>query len=217
MSNFRYSKSQPQHQPQQRPIHDPNISVGKTPNLNNTLFSNFANTPLPPNSAMNGGGKKKTTSQYDTISEMSELSDLDNDEDDSNAGSEQLPVFNNTDPEFLKMKEIANNWMNLDKDIKTLQKAIRDRKKKMNELNPSIMEFMHQYNLQILGTNGGENKIKYTTTHTKISINRPYIVQKLTDYFRNPRKAEEIAVLLYDNRESRERQTLKSDINLAKK
>ena len=69
---------------------------------------------------------------------------------DQNEDGEQYLELNDDNYEFVQFKENVKEWLNIDDDIITLQNAIKDRKKRKNDLTPKIMSFMDEYKINDL-------------------------------------------------------------------
>ena len=69
------------------------------------------------------------------------LDDITNDDYDE----EQDDVFTDDNEDFIEFKNDVNKWLLLDDDIITLQKAIKERKSKKNELTTKIQEYMNKF------------------------------------------------------------------------
>jgi hypothetical protein len=103
------------------------------------------------------------------------------------------------------MNEFKNGigkWVTLDNEQTKLNarvSEIRKEKKNVENFVVNYMEANDMTNKNIL-INGG--KLKYEVSTTKESITKKYILSKLTDYFKNEKKAEEVTNYLYDSRSS---------------
>ena len=128
----------------------------------------------------------------------------DSEEDDNNKFSE-----NNED--FLEFKKNVKEWITLDDDIIKLQKAIKDRKNKKNELTPKIMEFMNEYEINDLNTNDG--KLKFTKSMQTKPLNKQFLISKLGDFFKDFNKGEKAATFILENRDKEEKFKLRRVLN----
>lgn len=104
-------------------------------------------------------------------------------------------------------KQTVKNWLDIDNDIRTLEKAIKDRKNKRKELQSNIMTFMEENNIKNMNTIDG----KITFNHSKIKkpFNQKYIKNTLSDYFNNSDDGLKLADYLNDKREITNRTYLK--------
>jgi len=98
-------------------------------------------------------------------------------------------------------KEKVKDWIHLDDDIKTLNNALKERKKKKNDLTPEILEFMEKFKIKDMNTETG--KLKYSETVVKKPMNKEYIRKKLVDFLKNTQKADEATNFLLEQRETK--------------
>lgn len=118
-------------------------------------------------------------------------------------------------PEFVEFKEKIKRWLELDDDIKTLQKAIKDRKTLKNELTPEILEFMDQHDIKDLNTRDG--RLQYSKSTTKKALNKKTLTNRLTDFFKDLSKGEKVADFILNNRDTVDRVRLKRTFKRNKK
>ena len=129
----------------------------------------------------------------------------DNDENNDNT------IFDDNNDEFIKFKEDVKQWIVLDDDILTLQKAIKDRKSKKEELTASIKDYMSRFKINDLNTNNG--KIKFTKSLYTKPLNKQYLISRLGDFFKDFSKGEKAATFILENRDKEEKFKLKRVIN----
>jgi hypothetical protein len=116
-------------------------------------------------------------------------------------------IINQNSEEFIEFKSNVKEWLTIDDDIITLQKAIKDIRAKKNELTPKIMEFMDAYKINDLNTNNG--KIKFTKSLYTKPLNKEFLINKLGDFFRDFNKGEKAATFILENRDKQEKNQLK--------
>jgi hypothetical protein len=134
--------------------------------------------------------------------------DEENDETDYN---ENIKLLNDDNQEFVEFKDSVKEWLTLDDDIITLQKAIKDRKNKKNELTPKILDFMNRFKINDLNTNNG--KLKFTKSLQTKPLNKQYLISRLGDYFKDFAKGEKAASFILENRDKEEKLRLKRVVN----
>ena len=127
------------------------------------------------------------------------VSSYDSDEDDL--------YLDDNDPEFIEFKENAKTWFQLDDDIQTLNQAIKERKKKKNELTLELLDFMEKYKIHDLNTQNGH--LKYQKTIRSQPVSKKYLISKLGDFFKNMNKSEKVVNFLYEGRDKKESYNLK--------
>ena len=122
---------------------------------------------------------------------------------DSDLSDDDIEEFDNTDESFIQFKNEVSEWLLLDDDIKTLQSAIKERKKKKDALNLKILDFMATYKINDLNTNNGT--IKYAKSVCTKPLNKQFLMAKLGDFLKDYRKGEKAALYLMENRDKEEK------------
>lgn len=136
---------------------------------------------------------------------------LDDNMDDNSYDNDENATFDDNNDEFIKFKEDVKQWITLDDDIITLQKAIKDRKSKKEELTTSIKDYMNRFKINDLNTNNG--KIKFTKSLYTKPLNKQYLISRLGDFFKDFSKGEKAATFILENRDKEEKFKLKRIIN----
>jgi hypothetical protein len=137
-----------------------------------------------------------------------QLSKIDQNQESDDENDE---VFDNNNEEFAEFKNNVKEWLVLDDDILTLQKAIKDRKTKKNELTPKISNFMDKFKINDLNTNNG--KIKFTKSLCTKPLNKQFLISRLGDFFKDFSKGEKAASFILENRDKEEKIKLKRVVN----
>ena len=189
-----------------------NNSIKPQNNSNNNQFQNInSNNSIKPqniNSIKQQGGIYNNTVIQDEISEYD-----DEEEDEEEVNIDPL-VFSDTNPEFVNFKQNVKDWVTLDDDIKTLQDAIKKRKKRINELTPIILDFMKRFNINDLNTQNGQ--LRYTTSLLAKPVNKNFLLSKLGEFFKDNEKSQALTTYIYDNRIKEEKVKLKRVIEKKK-
>jgi hypothetical protein len=139
-----------------------------------------------------------------------QLSKIDENQDNG-SDDENEEVFDDNNEEFTEFKNNVKEWLVLDDDILTLQKAIKDRKTKKNELTPKISNFMDKFKINDLNTNNG--KIKFTKSLCTKPLNKQFLISRLGDFFKDFSKGEKAATFILENRDKEEKIKLKRVVN----
>ena len=143
-----------------------------------------------------------------------EVSEYDDEEDEEEETNIDPLVFSDTNPEFVNFKQNVKDWVTLDDDIKTLQEAIKKRKKRINELTPIILDFMKRFNINDLNTQNGQ--LRYTTSLLAKPVNKNFLLSKLGEFFKDNEKSQVLTTYIYDNRIKEEKVKLKRVIEKKK-
>ena len=99
-----------------------------------------------------------------------------------------------------KLSQAVKSWITLEKEIQLLQKEIKDRKLKKNELTKTLVEVMKSKEIDCFDMS--EGKIVYTKTNVKQAINKAHLMKCLEQYFKDDPSipADEIVQYILDNR-----------------
>ena len=131
---------------------------------------------------------------------------LSNEEDDEDLDIDP-EVFDDSNSDFIDFKTDVKEWLTLDDDIITLQKAIKERKKQKDQLTPKIQYFMNKFKINDLNTNDGS--IKFTKSLYTKPLNKQFLISRLGDFFKDFNKGEKVAGYILDNRDKEEKFKLK--------
>ena len=99
-----------------------------------------------------------------------------------------------------KITQSIKQWLHLEKEIQLLQKELKERKSKKNELSTALVEIMKSKEIDCFDSS--EGKIIYTKSNIKNTINKKYLMESLEKYFHdNPNvPTDEIVKFILDNR-----------------
>jgi len=128
-------------------------------------------------------------------------------EEEEEVGEDEYEELTDENPDFLKFKQEVKDWIQLDDDIRTLQRAINERKKRKNDITPQILQFMGKYEIHNLNTATG--KVAYTKTTRTKPMNKDYLKNKLSEFLKSVSKAERATEFLLNNREKEEKVILR--------
>ncbi len=108
-----------------------------------------------------------------------------------------------------KITNAIKNWLQLDKEIQVLQKELKERKAKKNELTKSLVEIMKSKEIDCFDIS--EGKIIYTKSNIKNTINKKYLMDCLEKYFENNPNVptDEIVKFILDNREINTKESIR--------
>lgn len=187
------------------PIKNQNISS------NNSIRSNNNNNNISQNMNYN---KTQYAGNYNNIILQDDISEYTEEDDEDEEVNIDPIVFSDSNPEFVHFKQNVKDWVTLDDDIKTLQDAIKKRKKRINELTPQILDFMKRFNINDLNTQNGQ--LRYTTSLLAKPVNKNFLLSKLGEFFKDNEKSEALTTYIYDNRIKEEKVKLKRVIEKKK-
>jgi len=120
-----------------------------------------------------------------------------------------------TDQEFQFCKEqLKSNvkiYLEMDDQIKALNKAIIERRKKKNELSEEILVTMKKFEIDNMNTKNG--KLIYSSTKSTKPLNKSNLISGLNLYFKDEDKAKNVSKLVLDSREKVDKVKLRRTIN----
>lgn len=106
-----------------------------------------------------------------------------------------------------QLKQIVKEYLDIDNEIATLQKALKERKDKKEKLSKMILGTMKNKDIQQMNVNN--EKLVYSVTQYKTPLTKPYLNNILTNYFKNEDKAQNVVEHILDNRSRVEKVKLK--------
>tara|TARA_B100000242_G_C42905610_1_gene419940 strand:- start:330 stop:818 length:489 start_codon:yes stop_codon:yes gene_type:complete len=106
-----------------------------------------------------------------------------------------------------EFKKDVQDWMNIDNQMKRLEVALKERRKKKKDLNLKILDFMGRFNIEDLNTK--EGIIRYKKTYVKEPLSQKIIKEKLLNIFKNDKENSERVEKIFTNREKIEKTSLR--------
>lgn len=107
-----------------------------------------------------------------------------------------------------RLREAVTQYLEIDTQIDTLQKALRERKKKKEELSKIILGTMKDNDIDQMNLKG--NKFIYQVSEYKTPINKNYLNSIFNKYFNNnEEKTNELIENIFNNRQKIEKIRLK--------
>ncbi len=99
-----------------------------------------------------------------------------------------------------KLVQNVKAWLTNDKELKSLQLQIKERKKKKTELTEALVDIMKSNEIDCFDITGG--KIIYTQNRVKSALNKKHLMDSLEKYFENnPNvQTEELSKFILDSR-----------------
>lgn len=104
------------------------------------------------------------------------------------------------------------NWIQMDEQIKDLQKQIRQIKQEKKQVTNTLVDIMRTNEIGEINT--GNGKLIYSQQKVKKSISKKYLTGILAKFFQNdPGQAKELGQFILNNREETVRENIKRKIN----
>ena len=110
-----------------------------------------------------------------------------------------------------QLKINVKMYLDMDDQIKALNKAIVERRKKKNELSEEILGTMKKFEIDNMNTKNG--KLIYSTTKSTKPLNKNNLITGLNLYFQDEDKAKNVSKIVLDNRDKVEKVKLRRTIN----
>ena len=110
-----------------------------------------------------------------------------------------------------ELLENVKTWLDIDNQIRTLQKEIRDRRKLKKELTESLVGIMKNQDIDALNVPDGQ--LIYNKTKTKAPLSKKHLLVSLTQFFKNDqRMVEELSKYIMETRQEKEKENIKRKI-----
>tara|TARA_B110000285_G_C14804205_1_gene458924 strand:- start:117 stop:536 length:420 start_codon:yes stop_codon:yes gene_type:complete len=110
-----------------------------------------------------------------------------------------------------QLKTNVKIYLDMDDQIKALNKAIVERRKKKNELSQEILLTMKKFEIDNMNTKNG--KLIYSTTKSSKPLNKTNLITGLNLYFQDEDKAKNVSKIVLDHRDKVETVKLRRTIN----
>ena len=112
-----------------------------------------------------------------------------------------------------ELSKIIKQWVNIDSEVKILQKEIKDRRNRKKLLTQNLIEIMKSNEIDYFDINDG--KIHYSKNNVKKPITKKHLLNCLSNYFNEIPSVDSDNVVQYilDNREI----TIKDNLRIKNK
>jgi hypothetical protein len=105
----------------------------------------------------------------------------------------------------------VKSYLELDDQIKALNKALVDRRKQKTKMTSEILEMMKKFEIDNMNTKNG--RLIYSVNKTFKPLNKTNLLSGLNMYFKNDDQAKTVTQVVLDNREKVEKVNLRRTIN----
>jgi hypothetical protein len=106
-----------------------------------------------------------------------------------------------------QLKQVVKEYLDIDNEIATLQKALKERKDKKEKLSKLILGTMKNQDIQQMNINN--EKLVYQVTQYKTPLTKPYLNNVLSEFFKSEDKAQNVVDHILVNRTRVEKIKLK--------
>ena len=110
-----------------------------------------------------------------------------------------------------QLKTNVKIYLDMDDQIKALNKAIVERRKKKNELSQEILLTMKKFEIDNMNTKNG--RLIYNVSNISKPLCKQNLIDGLNVYFKNDDTAKSVSEIVLDARPKVEKITLKRTIN----
>ena len=110
-----------------------------------------------------------------------------------------------------QLKGEVKDYLEIDDQIKALNKAIKDRRDRKKKLSESILVNMKKFDIDFMNTKNG--KLVYTETKRKEGLNKKNLIVGLNNYFEDEARAKMVSKIVLDSRNEVKKVTLRRTIN----
>ena len=110
-----------------------------------------------------------------------------------------------------ELLENVKTWLDIDNQIRALQKEIRDRRKLKKELTQSLVGIMKTQDIDALNVPDGQ--LIYNKTKTKAPLSKKHLLVSLAQFFKNDqRMVDELSKYIMETRQEKEKENIKRKI-----
>lgn len=109
------------------------------------------------------------------------------------------------------LKDNVKEYLDIDDQIKALNKAIIERRKQKSKLSADILTMMNKFEIDNMNTKNG--RLIYSVSNTSKPLSKKNLVDGLNIYFKNEDTAKSVSQIVLDSRPTVEKITLKRTIN----
>ena len=118
-------------------------------------------------------------------------------------------TMSDNDFQFYKdeLKSNVKQYLEIDDQIKALNKAITQKRKDKAKLSEDILQTMKKFEIDNMNTKNG--RLVYSVTKNTTSLNKKNLINGLNIYFNDKDKASEASIVVLKNRPTVEKVKLK--------
>ena len=110
-----------------------------------------------------------------------------------------------------QLKLNVKSYLEIDDQIKALNKAIAERRKKKKELSEEILSTMKKFEIDNMNTKNG--RLIYSVNKRSKPLNKTNLISGLNIYFKNEEISKNVSKIVLNNRETVDKVNLRRTIN----
>ena len=104
--------------------------------------------------------------------------------------------------------ENVKNWIDIDNNIKELQKELKEKRKEKKVYTANLVEIMKANDVDCFDIKNG--KLLYTKKKVKASLSKKHLFSSLSNYFKNNKNIiEELGNYILNSREEKIKENIK--------
>lgn len=110
-----------------------------------------------------------------------------------------------------KLIDSIKEWIQIDNEMKELQKAIKERRLKKKDLTNTLVSVMKSNDIDCFDTK--DSKLVYKQNKVKCSISKKYLLESMHKLFKDePDTAKKVSEFLLNNRQEKINETISRKI-----
>ena len=107
----------------------------------------------------------------------------------------------------------VKEWIGLDNEIKTLQREIKERRKKKKNITFSLVDIMKNNEIDCFDITDGQ--LIYTKKNVKNPLSKKHLLKSLSEFFKNDKLiVGQLGKYIMETRESKTREDIRRKINI---
>ena len=111
-----------------------------------------------------------------------------------------------------ELVENIKSWINIDNEIKILQKEIKKRREMKKKSTENLVQIMKSNEIDCFDINDG--KLIYSKNKIKAPLSKKHLLTSLTKYYQNDKDmASKISQFILDTREVKYKETIRRKVN----
>ncbi len=108
--------------------------------------------------------------------------------------------------------ENIKEWINIDNELKEIQKAAKERRQRKKDLTSSLVNVMKDNEIDCFDVNDG--KLIYTQNKVKSNLTKKSLLLALQTYYKDsPEQGNKVTEFLLNSREEKVNETIKRKIH----
>lgn len=111
-------------------------------------------------------------------------------------------------------ERLVNNikeWIQIDNELKELQKAARERRERKKELTNNLVDVMRDNEIDCFDVNDG--KLVYTKSKVRQTLSKKYLLTTLQSFYSDdPMKAKQLSEFILNSREEKVKENIRRKI-----